>query len=764
MRKLLVLTFLMWSAAGVVVFAQEPTPFPSNPEEPATSTSSLSSLPIEINASGKTNYENGVATAQDDVAIHVGDTDIYADRARYDSHTHEVEVDGNVRIYRGIHLYIGNHGVYNVETKQIQAANMRGSYPPYFVSADKISVVSDSETIVENGTFTTDDSENPSFHLRAKKVRIYENDRVVFQNVAFYIGKVPVFWWPYLYQSLDDAFSFSISPAYLSSWGPSLLTQVTFPITKEIHGRVRFDYRARRGEALGFETEIKHGTNKDNLASLRTYYLQDQNPLLNRTNLPRGTIGTARYRLTLQDRTYFTDDLYATVNITKLSDAFLLQDFYQNEFRYDPKPDNIIALTKSNPFYTITALGRFQANAFFDTTERFPEVALDIKRHALFGSPIFYEGETSIGDLYRNFASASPYTDYGSFRADTFHQLLYPNTYFGWLSLVPRVGFRATYYDQSRDVSKTVLTPSNGNPYLPDFIAPNLRYPVVDGGDVLRTVFNAGMEGSFKVSRVWENVQSRALGLDGLRHIIQPFFNFSYVADNTDPTAILQFDRFQPSTKLAPVDFPQFTSIDSIDNWTVARVGVRNTLQTRRDDLTVSWMDLETYVDVNIDNPFDKTDYSNLFNTFHFQPVPWAQLAVTSQFPAFDKGFTEVNTRVIFQPVSNFQFSVGHRYLNNNPFFLDSSLYTVGAYYRISDNWGVSALEQYEAETGLVESQRYSVYRDLSSWVASVGAIIRNNGSVKEYGVLLTFTLKAFPKFSFDFNFDPSGTGDTTNQ
>jgi LPS-assembly protein len=67
--------------------------------------------------------------------------------------------------------------------------------------------------------------------------------------------------------------------------------------------------------------------------------------------------------------------------------------------------------------------------------------------------------------------------------------------------------------------------------------------------------------------------------------------------------------------------------------------------------------------------------------------------------------------------------------------------------------------EQYEATTGLLEQQRYAVYRDLSSWVASFGAVVRDNNGVKEYGVLLTFTLKAFPKLGFDFNFDPGGAG-----
>jgi lipopolysaccharide export system protein LptA len=532
MRKLLPLMVGLFSAVGTAN-AQIQTP---------------DNLPVEINASGETTYQNGIATAHDNVAIHVGDTDIYAEEARYNTATNEVEVRGNVRIYRGTQLFVGDHGIYNVETKEIRATNMRTEYSPYFVAGDEIAVLSNNETVVKNGTFTTNDSADPNFRLRAKTVRIYEGDRVVFQNVALYIGKVPIFWWPYLYQSLDDAFSFSVSPAYLSSWGPSLLSQVTFPITDQIKGRVRLDYRVRRGQALGFEADFNYGKDKESFARLKTYYLQDQNPELNRTNVPRGAVGTSRYRVSFQDRTYFTEDLYATVNITKLSDEFLLQDFYQSEFRIDPQPDNVAALTKSAPFYTLSAITRFQMNTFFETTERFPEVVLDVKRHALFGGPIFYEGETGVADLHRNFARNSTFVDYGTFRADTFHQLLYPNTYFGWLAVVPRVGFRGTYYGETRDLGETIFTPRT-NPFTPDFLLPDLRQPLVKGGDTFRTVFNTGVEASFKLSRVWEPAQSRVLGLDGLRHIIQPFTNFSYVSNSgADPASILQFDRFQSST------------------------------------------------------------------------------------------------------------------------------------------------------------------------------------------------------------------------
>ena len=717
--------------------------------------------PIEITSTGETTYENGLATAHDNVAIHIGSTDIYADYAQYNSTTHDVELRGHVRIYRDKSLYVTDNGVYNTETKKIRAISGRTESEPYFLGGQNVSSISENAYLIRDGTFTTHDSARPDFHLHARKLRIYEKDRVIMQYVTAYIGNVPVFWWPYLYQSLNEAFSFTVSPAYLSSWGPSLLTQVTFPITDNIHGRLRLDYFGRRGPAIGFDPVIDYGKDDNSQARLKTFYIQDQNPNLNKTDLPRQNVPTGRYRLSLEDRTNFSDDIYGIANITKLSDQFLMQDFYQGEFQIDPVPDNVVALTKTNPLFTITGIARFQANQFFTTTERLPEVVLDIKRHALFGGPIFYEGESGFADLQLQFPEGAGFENYGTTRFDTFHQLTYPNTYFGWLSIVPRVGYRGTYYGKTWDLGSTTFVPPS-SPLVPDFILPppTTANPVKFDGDTFRSVFNTGAEASFKISRTWENVQSRAVGLDGLMHVIQPFTNFSYVKeDGPNPTSILEFDRFEPSTQLRAIDFPQFTSIDSIDSWTVWRVGVRNRLETRRDDQTITWLELDTFLDVNFENPYNRTDYSNFFNNLRFTPLPWMSFTINSQVPAFAKGFTEVNTIASVQPVANLQLSFGHRYLNDNPFFQNSSLFVVGGYYRLNDNWGVGVQEQYEAATRTLEEQRYSIYRDLSSWVASFGGVIRDNSGVNEYGVLFTITLKAFPKFGFDMNFDPGSSG-----
>jgi lipopolysaccharide export system protein LptA len=742
MRKLIILIFALLSGPA---FAQSPE------------SSGLSGQPVEITSTGGTNYQNGIATARDNVAIRVSDADIYADAAEYDSNTKVIRLEGNVRIYRGAELYVGDRATFNTETKEVNADKLQTAQTPFLLGGERISTIGEDARLVEKASFTTHDSSKPDFQIRATTVRIYEKDRIVMQNATFYVGRVPIFYWPYFYQSLDeDAFSFVVSPAYMSSWGPSLLGRIAFPITKDISGRVRLDYRVRRGGAIGFEPEIRFPKNAG-YASIRTYFVDDQNPTVNRTSLPRGSIPHKRYRVGLESRFRLTDDLTGFVRGIKMSDGFVHQDFFQGEFQIDPEPDNLLVLNKYSPRYSLTAYTRYQLNKFYEATERLPEVALDITRQPLFGGPVFYEGEASLSNLRRNFPTNSYYRDYEALRLDTFHQFLYPKTYFGWLSFVPRVGFRGTYYSETRDLDGLVF-PASASDLIPEFLIPppNRDQPLRPGGDRWRTVVNAGAETSFKVSRTWEQAQNRMLGLDGLRHIIQPFANFSFVAGNgARPAEILQFDRYIPSTRLRPIDFPQFTSIDSIDDWTIARLGIRNRLQTRRDDATINWLELETYFDVNIDNPYNRGDLSNLYNNFRFSPVPWMSFGVGSQVPLVEGGFTEVNTDVRVQPTAGLDLAFSHRFLNENPFFANSSLYLFGLYYRFNDHWSVGAAGRYEATTGVLEEQRYTIYRDLTSWVASLGTVVRNNDGVREYGVLLTFTLKALPKLSFDLNFDP---------
>ena len=133
-----------------------------------------------------------------------------------------------------------------------------------------------------------------------------------------------------------------------------------------------------------------------------------------------------------------------------------------------------------------------------------------------------------------------------------------------------------------------------------------------------------------------------------------------------------------------------------------------------------------------------------------------------SQIPVFDQeeDFVEFNSRLRFMPTSNLEFSVGHRLLSDHPLLGDSDLVSVRAYARLGESWGLGFLHRYELEDNTLEVQQYSVHRDLTSWTAALGAVIRDHRGKDEYGLLLTLTLKDFPQLSFPLAIDQESSAD----
>jgi hypothetical protein len=744
---------------------------------------SFGDFPIEINAE-ETRLESGIAVAEGNVVIQYGTILIYCDFAQYNPDTRDVLVQGNVRLYRDGQLFTGDRALYNLETKRLSAAEFRGQFIPFAFAGDTLSSLGGNAYLVKDGIFTTSDNSKPDYHLKARTIRIYPNDRIVFSNATLYVGRTPIFWFPYVYQSLNKDQGFSITPGYKSEWGAFLLGTYTFPLTDTMSGKLRLDLLADRGVAGGVESYWQNGKGQRDWGRFRFYAISDQKPGTNETGLTREEIDQGRYRISLQMKQYFTDDIYATIDINKLSDARFLQDFAEGEFRRNPNPDNAIALTYWNEDFTATLLGRQNLNDDnFDATERLPEFTLDAKRQPFLGSRVFYQGETSVGFLRRNFADQSRFQDYDTFRADSFHQFVLPLNLKEVVSIVPRIGVRGTYYGDSgtyvdrevtETVEETVFDEATGLTALAKRDVTRTERLLREQGSLFRPVFNTGVEISTKWSKAYEQVQSRAWGLDGLRHVVQPWVNASYTYSGEDPVHILQFDRLNRSTQLPPLDYPEFNSIDTIDSNTTVRLGLRNRWQTRRDNQTLNWLELNTFFDGFIDRPeyagmtdADRGSFSNIYNRLRFSPLPWVQLNIDSQLPVLDEGFTELNTSVGVMVSPDVRVDLGHRYINGNPFFIDSNLINLGAYVRLGDHWAFSFRESYEFEDSTLESQRYELHRDLSSWVASLGLTIRDNRGEESYGVLLTFTLKDLPNVRLPLSIDPDvsgGTGDGKNQ
>src|SRR5206468_8466888 len=141
-----------------------------------------------------------------------------------------------------------------------------------------------------------------------------------------------------------------------------------------------------------------------------------------------------------------------------------------------------------------------QINPFFPTVERLPDIKLSGLRQQLGVSPFYYETESSFAYL-RNRPGLAGATNYAAMRADTYHQIILPRTFFGFLNVTPRVGGRFTHYSETES-------------------------PLLDLEDRDRFVFNTGMETSFKASRLYSGARSELLDVTDLRHIVEPSINY----------------------------------------------------------------------------------------------------------------------------------------------------------------------------------------------------------------------------------------------
>lgn len=728
-------------------------------------------VPVEITADGNTRFEGGVAIAEDNVQIHYGDYSIYCDYAEYNPDTRDVLLIGNIRLYTPEQVLTGQRALFNLESKQMRALELSGSNYPGFFHAFNVRAMSQREFRIKDAIFTTDDSSEPDYHVKSRSVRIYTDSRVVFSNSTLYVGKVPIFWFPYLFANINNT-GFQFLPGYDSRWGAFLLTAYSFPLTSGVTATARAEWRQDFGPSVGLDLNMRYGKNDRSYGALKSDYVFETKEVrtVEAPGEPAETRTTNRYRVSFQQRLFLTDDIYATADINLLSDVDFLEDFYPGQFRVDPQPDNVLSLTKWDEFYTMNLIARWQMNDFQDVTERLPEAVIDFKQSRFFGLPVNYSGETGVANLRRTFSNdpsfgQTEYPDYNAVRFDTFHQLSLPTKLFGWLTVNPRVGIRGTYYTKTGSFltpvgGDTAIDPITGeetviNPQVESTPLNNPSPVFESAGGRFRVVANYGVEVSTKISRTFERLQARWLGLDGLRHVVQPYLNYSGVYNfGPSPEDILQFDRVVPSTQLLPLDFPQFTAIDSIDTWNIVRLGARQRLETRRDNRTFQWFTLDSFLDVNFDSPYSDAPVSNFFNVARFRPVPWASLNVSSQLPLTDQGFTEINTNVSFMPVRDVSVGIGHRYIDGNTFFSDNSQLDFSIYWRVNDHWSVSLYEQYEFVSQVLQYQRYLVHRDLSSWIASVGTEIRDNeGGDRELGVLFVLTLKDAPQVTLPLAF-----------
>ena len=422
------------------------------------------------------------------------------------------------------------------------------------------------------------------------------------QNTFFEIWGVPILWLPVLYKPSDiSSFGGVIEFGNTSEWGYYVRTSKNFQLFDEPYVNTNFmlDYYSDRGIGYGVSADI---LTPESATEMFFYGISDRNPYYYweddykkpdynwRIRNSRLTIPEYRYEFKLANLTHLTPNLDFRGQVDVISDYNFLNDYFERRYDQELEPPTFASLDYQADRFTASLYLTVRVNDFYSVVQRLPEFRLDFQRQELFGG-LYYQSETTASYLdmnWRNYDYKRLYgnkvdpEDYHTGRFDTIHMLFYPFKVWN-INVNPRAGIRLTAYSNTSDkkIDYADLTAM----FLTDTVDGQPRYNVENydnnGGSKLRVTGEIGVEVNTKIYRSWQDVKSAYFELDGLRHVMIPYLNYTYI----------------PNPNVNRDNLYYFDDADRLDEQNFIRFGLVNRLQTRRNGEIYEWLSLENYWD-----------------------------------------------------------------------------------------------------------------------------------------------------------------------
>lgn len=774
--------------------------------------------PLQITSDGANRYEGGIYYAKDNVVVTFGGDVLMADEVHFNPQSKEATAKGNVRLYMLGQIYRGDLLTYNFRTKKMLSEKFRFLDGKMMVEGESIDSPELGHYDIAGGDYSTDDREDPGWKTKASSVSIYPGDKTIVENSVGYFGDVPFFYFPQLtLYERDMGSSPNISFGSVTRLGTYALGSYRFAVSDKVKGEVNVDYYGRRGwaggAALSYITPGKSSDHPLTEVALRGWYINDRGYQINEGDAERPEASApprGRYYFPYKHNTtimkggnpvdkdrapdFDAPSLSSRSKVNVLSDAYVTQDFFAGEYIQDQQPNTFADMMYQDPNFTVTANARTQINKLFQTQQQKPSAKIEFKRQFIPGTydkeellknpegnpGLAYEGESSVDNLGTQFSQVANQTDYSALRYDTYHQLLYPRQYFGWLNLAPRAGLRGTVYTKSNlstnGVAQNTQTgPTGNNQNLADT-------------SLFRYVFNFGFDASTKAYATWNEVKNKAWAIDGIRHVFEPFLQASYIPQpNVRPNEFAGYDNRINTTESRPLNSTLYNSVDSIDKLLIVRPGMMNRMITKRDGAPYELANWKIYTDFQPIRP-DLTSLNfstvqapetvpssipELYNVVNFMPVPWWTGTIGATTAISGNGFNSLNLGSRWQVVPALEIGLGYSYLDGFNYLdalnntdvsttgaAQTSLINGSASYRLNESWFANAGVTYSVSPALLQQVNLGVYRDIGAWIlgAQVGNR-QNNGAPSEFVALATLTLKAFPDLPLGFNQNPNSSG-----
>jgi hypothetical protein len=165
-------------------------------------------------------------------------------------------------------------------------------------------------------------------------------------------------------------------------------------------------------------------------------------------------------------------------------------------------------------------------------------------------------------------------------------------------------------------------------------------------------------------------------------------------------------------------------------------------------------VDWNVYTDWYVNPNSNQTTFSDLYSDLTFKPRSWLTIESLTRYEILDGLLRMSLTAVTLHPADTWSWTLGQFYLrddlSSSPTALGegNNLFISTLLLRLNENWGLRASQRFEARTGTMQDQAYTVYRDMRSWTAALSVRLRNGGSnPNDFTVAFTFSFKAAPRY-----------------
>ncbi len=688
-------------------------------------------------------HGNNLVRAEGNVRIRRGNELLRADLAVLHTETRHAYASGNVVFRSETMEWAGDRFAYNFDTGRWSSGEFTSFVAPFYIVAAMARNLSDEEFEMQRAGVTTCELPEGHTHYRiqARRVTIRPDDRLRTRHAVLYLGRLPVFYLPFWHVSLDPDFGFRFQPGSSSRMGYYLLSAYRYRINPFLRGETHLDYRSRRGLAGGQDLRWDDPSDGAYAGRFFGYFINDNDPYLDR-NPEALDIDEARYRFQLQHRQRYTPMDSINARLEYVSDEMMREDFFERDYRRAVQPDNFISYIHRRDLMTFGLMGRMRLNDFYEHIDRLPEAELDIHRRRLAQTPFYYESSHAAVALNRRRPRALDEDDFSVERMDTRHGLSWPVRSFGFLNIVPRVGGRGTYYSKTFEtVTEQIVSTSVTTNEIVETDG-SIRTEIVSAtetetielrretGAKVRTAVEFGIESSFQASRVWYT-EPMLWGQD-LRHVVEPYMNYAFI----------------PEPSVTPDQLHRFDDTDRLDKAHGVAFGVRNVLQTKRDQRSHDLLDVNAFSHYRLDAKDDENALGAIGLRAEARPLDNWGLNVTASYDPHEGILTEWNSRAFYQHANWWRADAEYRYRHEQSRLIAATL----AVSPVRD-WTFEAYGRYEAETSRLEEHSWHVQRELDCMVIRSGfthvpSYIRADGTEREdeYRVTLELWLTAFPE------------------